>query len=79
MLPERGLLPVLYEGLFLALASQLAAQGLQSTERGEFAPFTQRDVSSGNLIVRSFFSWLESLFPSPNLYLATDLGISKIS
>jgi hypothetical protein len=36
MLHERGLLPVLYEGLFLALAHQLAAQGLQSTERGEF-------------------------------------------
>jgi hypothetical protein len=36
MLHERGLLPILYEGLFLALALQLAAQGLQSTERGEF-------------------------------------------
>ena len=33
MLPERDLLPVLYEGLFLALAHQLAAQTPQSTER----------------------------------------------
>jgi len=39
MLLERGLPPVLYEGLFLALASQLVAQRWQSpTERGEFLP-----------------------------------------
>jgi hypothetical protein len=38
VLSERGLLPVLYEGLFLALAPQLVVQELQSTERGEFLP-----------------------------------------
>jgi hypothetical protein len=38
VLSERGLLPILYEGLFLALAPQLVVQELRSTERGEFLP-----------------------------------------
>jgi len=77
MLPERGLLPVLYEGLFLALAHQLAAQGLQSTERGEFLPSpSMMSLQEASQQGALFFS---SQFPYPTLYLATDLGISKIS
>jgi hypothetical protein len=73
VLSERGFLPVLYEGLFLALAPQLVVQELQSTERGEFLP----SLSMISLLQASqpphsrvlFFFCLESLFLSPNLYL----------
>jgi hypothetical protein len=78
MLHERGLLPVLYEGLFLALAHQLAAQGLQSTERGEFL-HSPSMMSLLEASQQGALFFLPSLHIYPILYLATDLGISKIS
>jgi hypothetical protein len=67
MPPERSLLSVLYEGLFLALAHRLAAQsqGLQSTER-ESSSFTQYDVSPGSLLsFSSFHIHLQSFISQP--------------
>jgi hypothetical protein len=66
VLSERGLLPILYEGLFLALAPQLVVQELQSTERGEFFPsLSMISLLEASQLPHSmvlFFFCLESLF-----------------
>jgi hypothetical protein len=78
--PERGLLPVLYEGLFPALATQLVAQGLQSTERGEFLPSSSMmSLLEASQQGAPLFFFLSRLPSSHNQTSISQLiGISKI-